>query len=718
MEARSRLAQDGGARRAWPWIAALLLAHAVVCVLCALRLDTTADERTHIASGRILLERADWENRHLRYQGPIALVASQAFVAREDYAEGASRAVRPARLSLIPFALLCAGIVALWGARLFGGAGAAAALALLLVQPVWLGHASLAIVDTVLTAFLLAGAFALFEFARSGRWYLALLTGVAFGLAVDTKYLALLFLGPALLVCCAVGAWHARRAGGSVGRALWRGASALALAASGTWISLHIGYGFLGGFAPGAVDAYASAPLRLIARTPGLDALLRSLPRPLALGIDMQFALGHGQHLPYLDGALAPGHASYYLKAFAYKAPELVLLALLVGCGAGMLAADRSRRREYMLAALLLGAVFAPGLVYLSAFTTYQVGFRYVLWSCPIAAILASGLGPLLVARARASRAWLAGCALAAALVAIDLGGAFPNLIAYFNRACGGVSAGWTHFRDSNTEWWQLRDVGRARLTAKYGEGLAFLGDGDGPRIGRVAAYFDSFNVVDAQRPRRYYHWLDKFAHFDSVGSAWFVFDVTEVEFEQRARELGDDRTRSEFATALLGADRTERAREFLAAHPGAARTEHAVLLDGAGDAASLERLSARARAWLGLGRADRACAELGRGGEPLAVSQQVLLAEALRRAGRQGEAIELVLRIPNWEQEPIACLQYALACFELGKPLDGVRALRQGEPALRRLGIASLDAQLDEAFARGALWEELLAALARSAAR
>ncbi|MEM7307290.1 MAG: glycosyltransferase family 39 protein [Planctomycetota bacterium] len=651
---------SGRTGRVGLWLAGLLLlSYAGWTATAAVALPATTDEALYLGAGRASLRHGTWDHPDQRFQGPFGLYFNQLWLVGED----ASAYVRPVaqgvvargRVGLLPFGLLAGALVFAWSRRAFGEVGGLLSLGAFCLHPLMVGYGALVNVDMAHAATTAGTAFLLWRLVRSPRAGGVLAVGAALGLALGTKYLAVVFAPCVAAVVVALGA-RGRRGARAVGRAaLWAGLLVAAVLAT-----LHAVYLFREGAAPLDPAAYRSAPLRGLAATPGLGLLLGATPHSYAIGLDTLLAFDDPTREVYLRGSYGPDRWSYYLWAVALKTPEPVL-ALLVAAAvcAGVRLARGTLADEERSTLALVALLIAVPLAALSFFSAYKVGIRYVLQLAPLAFV---GLGVVgrALERGGVPRRWLAAAGGAAALLlGAELALAWPNQLAYYNRACGGSGRAYRYFNDSNSEWGQYTERGLELLRASEQAPFEALLGADGPRFGRVAVHLRELTRRDPESAAGgTRHWLDPFEPLASAGAAWWLFEVTPEDFERAAANNGTDaRVREDLVHAWVLAGEVEPARRLVAELAPARRAPWEALLAGEAAPSADEGARGLAGAFLARGYPDIAVRLLAdrdrldaRGATVLATAQLALrrleaaLALLEREAEERPDATNLLL--------------------------------------------------------------------------
>lgn len=203
------------------------LAAAVLVLIASIRivatykvLNHTIDEPAHLAAGMEWLQSGayTYEDQH----PPLArvLAATGLYLAGsrwsrnpDMYLEGYhllgyghryTHNLFYSRAAMLPLFWIASAVVYLWTRRIAGAADGVVAVLIFTTIPPILGHAGLATTDMALTAFTSAAALAALCWAEKPGWGRSAFFGVTVGLAVLSKFSALLFLPSALLAIYAV----------------------------------------------------------------------------------------------------------------------------------------------------------------------------------------------------------------------------------------------------------------------------------------------------------------------------------------------------------------------------------------------------------------------------------------------------------------------------------------------------------------------------------
>lgn len=459
-------------RRSAPIAVVVLLAQMVVAMMLGASNDSPVfDETTHIGAGIMNVRDHDlrWNAEHPPLVKAIAGVATlgerieipkdipayrdghEFDMARAILYESGNdphRIVWRARLAMIALTALFGLVVFGFARDLFGTAGGVLALAVFTLCPTILAHGRVVHTDVAVYGFLLATAWFLYRSERGALWWTAA-AGVAFGLALASKFSALFALPPVALVSFWGG--YRIRGEGLANRVL-RGAGRTLLTLGialvllwGTYLAVSPGLRFETSF----YDVWAS-------RTGGLTGeVIDRLPVPEAYRVGLRFATAFDQaerRRAFLNGdPYTGGRAIFYPAVIAMKTPLGTLVVWTIGLAIIVFV----RRRWDGVRALLPIPLTILGIAILSS---TNIGIRHVA-AVPLFGAVAAG--SILLVR----RGFVPALVLTA-FVAASVWRAFPADLSYTNEAFGGPSKAHERLADSNADWGQdlfrLRDYIRA----------------------------------------------------------------------------------------------------------------------------------------------------------------------------------------------------------------------------------------------------------------
>jgi 4-amino-4-deoxy-L-arabinose transferase-like glycosyltransferase len=335
----------------------------------------------------------------------------------------------------------------------YGPAAGLFALALLALDPNFVAHAG--VVHTDLAASLVFPATVLaWEFARRRPSLLRLLlSAVVLGLALATKFSAILLL-PILLLQSLLAARREPRPGRAAATAVVR------LAAVGVAALLVV----VAVYAPLTRHMDPEYQRRVIHEmvagrgAPGLSAAIESLARvsrPLAhyfgglASVLRQSSVGGGVN--YLAGRTSVhGFPSYFFVAFALKSTLAFLAVTLLAIGAYVF-----RRADYREEARLF--LLPVAVLFLSSIgSAYNIGIRHMLPVYPFLALAGAAVFARLTTKPGRARGLLRAApalALLPLVSAVELASIHPHELSYFNPLAGGPEHGRRILSDSNVDW-------------------------------------------------------------------------------------------------------------------------------------------------------------------------------------------------------------------------------------------------------------------------
>ncbi len=327
-------------------------------------------------------------------------------------ANDGDRLLTLSRLMMVLVALLLGWYVFSWSFALYGNSGAIIAVVLYSFCPNILAHARLITPDIALTTFFFATVYYFWRMLRENRLSVAVVGGIALGLALLSKYTAVL-----LVPLCVVLAlfWFFQT------KSLpWRGC--LIFGAVGFAVLL-LGY-------RGNLEPYFA----------GLQYQREDVSRP-------QWVFLCGECLPCRWGCY------FYTMSLLLKTPIAAMIGLVLAIWVFV---KKAVRGQWISETFLLTPAFA--IFALFAVHVQCRGLRYLLPMYPFLFVfIAGGIACLL---SRKTMAILCG-----GLAIWYLGASLyihPHYLAYFNELVGGPENGYKYFVDCDLDWGQdLKGLGR-----------------------------------------------------------------------------------------------------------------------------------------------------------------------------------------------------------------------------------------------------------------
>jgi len=333
-----------------------------------------------------------------------------------------------------------------WSRELFGVAGGLLSLAVYAFSPNLIAHSGLVTSDVGAAAMYALGCFALFKLDEKWSVWRLAFVGLAFGLAMITKFscLALLPLAPLILVVQAIMRRHdPARPGVPWRTSLTRGVLTLAVIAVSCLLIINVGYGFSGSFRPWSSFDNEGQPLASLA-TSSIRALPAPFPDQFLRGLAEQEQASFKQQFQYFHGHVSyEGWWYYFAAVFLLKMPIPTLALLVLAAWA---AVRRFDRRVFVF-------LVVPALFFVALFSTKLLRIRWQLPILPLAFISFGALGRKDAPTPLGHPAFRAGVVALVLWLAIESAITFPHYIAYFNEFAGGH--GERFLVDCNCDWGQ-----------------------------------------------------------------------------------------------------------------------------------------------------------------------------------------------------------------------------------------------------------------------
>jgi hypothetical protein len=326
------------------------------------------------------------------------------------------------RAPMIALTLLLVGLTGLWGYRSWGPRAGLLALGLAAFDPNLIAYGSLIGEDGPLALFALASFFCIAEFCRTQRTLWLVLSGVASGCALATKY-------SGVVVVAAV--WsslvvHAATTGTL--RAWW----------SGPESEPRRGRALLHAF--GDLVLLGGVALCVVRAVVGRDGY-----QSYVVGFSAQLAHQQIGHRAYLLGQISSaGWVGYFPVALAVKVPPLTIVLFALS--------PLVRPPDVSEASRVFASLLVPLFVWFASLLVLRVdlGIRYALPLVPLMIVVASRVATVRL------RSWQRVClAIGLAQHALAALRITPHDLAFFSDLAGGPARGHRYLSDSNLDWGQ-----------------------------------------------------------------------------------------------------------------------------------------------------------------------------------------------------------------------------------------------------------------------
>jgi hypothetical protein len=417
--------------------------------------NQTVDEPDHIASGMEWLDRKTYtidpeapplarvavalgpflDGLHLPTGGGSYFdLGNRILHARDQYLHNLALA----RMGVLPFFFLATAMVFVWSRKTFGDTSALLSTLLFSTLPPVLAHAGLATTDMALAATFMTSMLAFVCWLESPTYFRSCAFGLSVGLAVLSKFSALLFL-PSCAVAILVCRWITTRPRPELPAVPWgRRGIAIAAATMMAFLTIWGAYRFsVQSYKPNGVPDENMTDSRAQKTWHRLSYVVAEhipIPAPeLMTGINILRLHNARGHIGYLLGKVRQtGWWYFFPVALAVKSP----LAFLILTGIGLLTLGRRAWRGADWRALA-PAVMAVTLLLVCMPSRINIGLRHILPIYPLLAIVA-GLG--------AARLWnlarpkRVGPFMVVVLVIWQLTSSariHPDYLSYFNELAG-----------------------------------------------------------------------------------------------------------------------------------------------------------------------------------------------------------------------------------------------------------------------------------------
>jgi tetratricopeptide (TPR) repeat protein len=489
----------------------LLLTFAVRIVLMLQVKSVTYDESSYLSSGEQLAKELSWDSKQLIRHPPLSFLTHGYVLNKYIFTKTEDRLFW-ARFIMMFFSVLLAIYLFRFTKQLYGIKPAVLALLLYTFCPDILAHSGLITTDVIVACFIFMTVYYFLKHLNNGKTSDLLLTGLSFGLALLSKYTAVLLviIIPVIVI---------------IGKYFYQKKvklySLLVILVIGIFL-LNLGYNFAGTFTP--VSKYKLSLQSKLFKTAQklLGPVPMLLPQPYILGFDEQQYIDEIGHPSFLFGQrYYHGKWYYFPTGFFIKTPLPMVLLIFFS----MVIWFSRRKKPDLNESSVLVTVFVI-LFFICFLNHNNAGYRYIIPVLPFLYLFTAQIinerRKTLVYPIYLMIGWYVITSIAA----------HPHYLEYFSELIGGPKNGYKYMLDSNLDWGQNQ-----ASVLKYMDSDQTLkfNPGQIPTTGHVIV--NANNLQDVFRLRTKYDWLRKFKPISNVEYAWLVYDIKPSDFEQFVKD-------------------------------------------------------------------------------------------------------------------------------------------------------------------------------------
>jgi tetratricopeptide (TPR) repeat protein len=510
----------------------ILCVFAALCVSNIFDYSPTYDEPKFLHVGERLLAGEGWQTEMSVVHAPLSFYTHGLLLKPFAFA-GELHTLRWARITMLPYALALGVLVYVWAAGLFGGAGGLVALTLYCFNSNILGHSSLITTDVIHACFSLFLLYSFWRYMAEGRKRWVAAAGVSLGLALLSKYSAVMwFILLPGIGAAALGFDYFTRDDSAESKSKMPTAPALIGSMAVIFVLavavLNVGYGFTGALTRLGANHYQSHVLSVLAGSPLFSWIPAPVPYPFLRGLDIQKYISETGHPAFLAGMHSTTGWRYFWPACFFLKMPVAFWPIMLMAAVGVVRSGDSATRK----AKIILALSSLGIVCLATVTTRShAGFRYLLAALPPLFVLAGA-----AAVPYAKNRWYKGAIVfLVCLYAFPALWIHPHHLAFFSRLVGGPKNGYKWLSDSNLDWGQ--DLEHAREYVRKSPVPVTVNPGVLPVPGRILV--NATTLQDCFAPYEIHRWLLPFKPVDYIGYSWLVYDLSEETISDRPHTPG-----------------------------------------------------------------------------------------------------------------------------------------------------------------------------------
>ncbi len=499
-------------------VAALLLLLFLQAAYTAYAKSPTYDESHHSTAAHYYLKTGNYtfdvEHTPLKTVAALPflyrnLSTPRCFMCVDSYGDQYENALFYSRIIIIAFSLLLGFFVYLWAKKLFGLEAGMLALFFYTFEPNIIAHSALFTSDLLATAFIFISSYYFWAFLSNSKWKNVLVFGLAFGLALISKFSALLLFPIYAAVFLIYAALRRERIAPFIPKFF----AALVI----SLFTINASYLFSGTFTK--LGDYNFNVLNTL-KNEYTSWVPVPLPRYYLEGMEVARWHSEGGHFgwyAFLMGEYSKmGWWYYFIVAFLIKTPVTTLLMLSL-----FLAVFFANRLYKNPSYYFLLVPIAAFVIAISFFNHVNIGLRYIL---PVYPFIFVAIGSLYSFFSKSSFRMNILIFLLVFYLLSSLS-IFPHYLAYFNELVGGPENGHKYLIDSNLDWGQ-----DDKLIEEYAKTHAIIKNpGCSPVKGLIAVNANSLRGIFDDYGINCYRWLrENYEPVDYVGYSWLVYNITE----------------------------------------------------------------------------------------------------------------------------------------------------------------------------------------------
>lgn len=512
------------------WLFAILICFVLTASLILMFLSlsftrATIDEGNYLKNGKELVRNFRWDTQLIRNHPPLVFYFHGA-VSLTNLTQDYWSQFFYARLSMFLIYIIFAFVLLFLTKKLFGIKAALFSLILFCFSPEILAHGRLITPDLTLALFFFLFTFSFYQFIRQLDIRTSLAAGFFLGLALLTKYTALLLIPISFFSIFFYEIFFDKQKK-FFERLKWL----LVLYVIAVFI-VNIGYGFSGFLQ--MPNKFKSNIFASYNRLPVINSTLRIFPKAYIQGVDWQ--LNESQK-PWLNGNFFMGRWSqngfwdFFFLTFLLKTPFPLLVLILVGLFFKARDFLKGQFKFNFLDFLIFWEIFFLFL-YFSFLNNLNIGFRYILMIYPLLFFWVSNI---VNKKFKSKKITIFYNFLLVFLIFWYVWGTVkihPYYLAFANELIGGPKNAWRYWADSTLDWGQDNERAFDYLR-KYPEILV------NPRkivVGKIAVSVNSLNIFHYND----YLWLRKLNKqpINNIGYTWLIFNITQKDVEKIKKEF------------------------------------------------------------------------------------------------------------------------------------------------------------------------------------